>query len=124
MSSEINEQVDAIDFEIIAERILTVKIEDRSFNVIVQFGKPLPHSKGDWCCSYRIKGLGDDIYFCAWGIDAVQALQLAMFAVGATLNTYKKKMELTFLDENHLGFPSNLIEATGHCPYCKSGEIE
>jgi hypothetical protein len=124
MSSEINEQDDAIDFEIIAERILTASIGDKSSDVIIQFAKPLHHPKGDWFCSYRIKGLGDDIYFCACGIDAVQALQLAMFAVGATLNTYKRKMKLTFLDETHLGFPTNSIEASGRYPYCQSGETE
>jgi hypothetical protein len=124
MSSEINEQSDAIDFEIIAERTLTATIENRSFNVIIQFGKPSPHPKGDWYCPYRIKGFGGDINFRACGIDAVQALQLAMLAVGATLNTYKKKVKLNFLDEDHLGFPSNSIEASGSCPYCRSGEAK
>ena len=40
MSSEINEQDDAIDFEIIAERILTASIGDKSSDVIIQFAKP------------------------------------------------------------------------------------
>ena len=122
MSSDLNEQVDVTEIDVIAERTLTATSDGKSFDVVVQFGRPAPHPKGDWACAYQITGIGDEKVRRAFGIDAVQALQLAMFSAGAALSTHREEVKLTFLNENHLGFPGSTREASGSCPYCGSGE--
>jgi hypothetical protein len=77
MASESNKQ-----FEVIAERVLTATINGKPFDVSVRFGKPMPNPSGEWACPYQINGLGIETVRRACGIDAVQALQLAMFAAG------------------------------------------
>jgi hypothetical protein len=124
MSPEFNEEVDVTKLDVVADRVLTATIEGKSFEVIVRFWKPMPHPKGDWICSYTLIGIGNEKLRYAAGIDAVQALQLAMFAVGAELSGLRKDVELTFLDENHCGFPSTTREATGSCPYCRHRDTE
>ncbi len=124
MSSDYRVELNMTELEIIAERILRATIDDKSFDVFVRFGKPALHPKGDWACPYQITGIGDEKLHYAVGIDSVQSLQLAMFAVDADLSVFRKEVKLTFLDENHLGFPSTTREATGSCPYCRSGETE
>jgi hypothetical protein len=124
MSLDFNEQTDETELDVIAERTLTATIDDKSFVVFVRFGKPMPHPKGDWACPYQIIGIGDEKASYIFGIDAVQALQLAMCAVGAVLSAYRRKVNLSFLDENHSGFPITTREATGNCPYCRSGDTE
>ena len=124
MSSDIKEQDDTEELEAIAERTLTATTDDKAFDVLVRFGKPTPHPKGDWACPYQIAGIGDEKVRRAFGIDAVQALQLAMLATGAILSAHRKEVKLAFLGESHLGFPNNTKEASGNCPYCKSGDAE
>src|ERR1039458_8851234 len=124
MSSELNEQADETELDAIAERTLTATIDNKSFDILVRFGKPLLHPKGDWACPYQIAGIGDEKVRLAFGIDAVQALQLAMLAAGANLSAHRMEVKLAFLGESHLGFPNNTKEASGNCPYCKSGDAE
>lgn len=124
MSPEFIEQVDVTNLDVIAERVLTATIKDKSFDVLVRFWKPMPHPKGDWACLYKFIGIGNEELRYAAGIDAVQALQLAMFAVGAELSALRKDVKLAFLDESHCGFPSTTREATGSCPYCRHGDTE
>lgn len=124
MSLNSNERTEGTAFDTIAERKLKATIDGKSSDIVVRFGRPEPHLKGDWACAYQIAGLGDEKVRWIVGIDAVQALQLAMFQAGASLSLLRKAVTLTFLDENHLGFPSNTRESTGNCPYCRSGEIE
>jgi hypothetical protein len=124
MSPEFNEKVDETNLDIFAERALTATIKDKSVDVLIRFWKPMAHPKGGWACLYKIIGVGDGKLHYAAGIDAIQSVQLAMYAVGAELSVFQKELKLTFLGENHLGFPCNIKEATGSCPYCKSGEAE
>jgi hypothetical protein len=124
MSVDSDERFDAIHLDVIAERTLAATIDGSVLDVFVRFGKPIPYPKGDWACPYQIVGIGDEKVHSAFGIDAVQALQLAMFAAGAVLNMHRKRTTLAFLGESHCGFPSTTREATGSCPYCKSGDAE
>jgi hypothetical protein len=124
MSSGISEQDDITGLDVIAERTLTATIDDKSFDVFVRFGKPMPHPKGDWACPFQITGIGDEKVRHAFGIDAVQALQLAMLAAGKVLSTHRNEVKLFFLDENNLGFPRSTKEASGRCPVCGHGEAE
>jgi hypothetical protein len=124
MSPEFNEQVDEANLDVIAERVLTGTVKGKPINVIVRFWKPVPHPKGDWACLYKFIGIGSEKFRYVAGIDSVQALQLAMFAVGAELSALRQDVKLAFLDENHCGFPSTLRAATGSCPYCRHGDTE
>lgn len=124
MSLNSNERAERTTFETIAARKLKATIDGKSSDVLVRIGRPEPHPKGDWACPYQIAGIGDEKVRWIIGIDAVQALQLAMFQAGASLSQLRKGVTLTFLEEKHLGFPNSSKEATGHCPYCRSGEVE
>ncbi|MGH9563259.1 MAG: DUF6968 family protein [Terracidiphilus sp.] len=118
-----NSDLAAQEFDVIAERALDAIGDGGSFEVRVRLGKPTPHPKGDWACPFQITGIGDEKVRLIFGVDAVQALQLAMVAVGSHLSTHQKKAKLAFLSENHLGFPRTTLEATGSCPYCRSEDV-
>jgi hypothetical protein len=113
---------DSIEFDLIVERVLTGSTGQQTFEVKVRFGKPVPHPKGDWMCPFQITGAGDGCTEEIFGIDAVQALQLAMFAAGAKLERIRENVKLSFLDDDDLGFPGSSKEATGSCPYCRAGD--
>jgi hypothetical protein len=73
-------------------------------------GKPkqLPdHS--DYYCSYQIKGAGDEKVRYSCGIDAFQALQLAIRTLGVELEVLNKdlggKLEWEGDEKGWLGFP-------------------
>jgi hypothetical protein len=124
MSPEFNEKVDETNLDIFVERALIATTKDESVDVLIRFWKPMARPKGGWLCLYKIIGVGDEKLHYAAGIDSIQSLQLAMYAVGAELSGFPKEWKLTFLGENHFGFPCNIKEATGSCPYCMSGEAE
>jgi hypothetical protein len=124
MTLNSDERAEGSAFHAIAERKLKATSDGKSSDVFVRFGRPEPYPKGDWACAYQIAGIGDEKVRWIVGIDAVQALQLAMFQADASLSLLRKAVTLTFLDENHLGFPSTTKEATGNCPYCRSGDAE
>jgi hypothetical protein len=116
-----SEQFVLKELDVIAERLLIAKIGDQPSEVRVRFGKPLPHPEGGWFCPYEIAGLGSDAARCIGGVDAVQALQLAMYMAGADLRARSNQMNLTFLGEDNIGFPVSAQESTGSRPHRKSG---
>jgi hypothetical protein len=78
----------------------------------VSFGRPTQEPTGEWLCPYKI---GPDRPFGALGLDAVQALELAMRLVGARLAAMPEAREgrLRLAGETNLGFPS---QTEGHPP--------
>ena len=69
----------------------------------VQIGAPRKtRGQDDYHCPYRIVGLGDAKVRAAYGVDAVQALQLVMRAIGSAL---WKLRDLRWFDGEDLGFP-------------------
>jgi hypothetical protein len=70
--------------EIVAERELEV-LGSPSRKVIVRIGKPVRESSGEWGCPHRIEGLGEASVEVTYGVDSMQALQLAMDRVRAIL---------------------------------------
>ena len=72
--------------DVIASRELTL---DETSKVTVLIGKPLrlpiEREWEDWRCPYQKLGGGDDRVRCAYGIDPVQALFLALQMIGAEL---------------------------------------
>jgi len=77
--------------------------------LLVEIGVPqqFEDEPRDWYCVYRISGPDHHRRFASCGIDGVQALQLAVAAVGAELLAINKKLggTLRWLDQKDLGFP-------------------
>jgi hypothetical protein len=66
----------------IATRTLTMGLE----KIVVMIGQPRPSEDGeDYYCSYTIEGAGQSKKGYAIGVDAVQALQLALRKIDADL---------------------------------------
>lgn len=87
---------------VIAVRRLESATEPR-VTVTVQIGAPRKtRGQDDFFCPYRILGSGDGKVRAAYGVDAVQALQLAMRAIGAAL---AKTPDLRWFHGADLGFP-------------------
>ena len=96
--------------EVIAERRLTVEgAQPGQDSVTVRIGKPRARpDSGDWYCPYQIVGAGSDPLRRAYGVDAVQALQLVMKMIGAYLSWLNQQYEgkIRWLDDTgDLGFP-------------------
>jgi hypothetical protein len=72
---------------VIATRVLTLP---KGKEVTVAIGKPRKFRNGiDYYCPFQILGMGDDqVRYCG-GVDAVQALQLALENIGTRLYSSK-----------------------------------
>jgi len=87
---------------IIAERVL--ELEGRPRAVRVRVRKPRRDPKtGDHWCTFEVSGLAEAMSFKVWGIDSLQALQLAVRAAGELLR--EKGHALTWCGDQDLGFP-------------------
>ena len=75
--------------------------------VLLRIGKPriAPHLDGAWVCPVQILGIGEDDVLEAAGIDAVQALHLAMVMAGARLTYPPRGVTITWLGGPDLGLP-------------------
>lgn len=94
---------------VIAIRELVLKDENGDRPVTVRIGMPRPFDDGqDYFCPFEIDGMGKTTVQRAGGVDAVQALRLAMTMIGITLYASEeaKAGQLRWLDEyGDLGFP-------------------
>lgn len=52
----------------------------------MEIGTPVQVGREEWACPFRLTGLPKDIDTAAHGIDAVQALELALVGAGAVLS--------------------------------------
>lgn len=82
----------------------------RDQKITVKIGKPVPFPDGsNYYCPYQIVGLGKEKIHFGAGIDAVQALLLALHNIGAELYTSKEARARTLGWEGggigDLGFP-------------------
>jgi hypothetical protein len=73
--------------EVIASRQFTL---DKAQSVTVVIGKPLQCGDIDWYCPYQKIGIGSGRVMRAQGVDAVQALVLALTMLGAELYCSKE----------------------------------
>lgn len=76
--------------------------------VVVRLGRPEPDPLpgGDWRCPFQIVGIGDGAVQFSFGIDAVQALQLAFVIMGAQLfGANGQRQRITWFGGPDLGFP-------------------
>ena len=97
--------------EIIAVRELSM-VEDGKADrkVEISIGKPhLSPDSGGYLCPFQIAGIGREEIKYAAGIDAIQALQLVMVMVGATLQFLNDqsggRLRWEGGSEGDLGFP-------------------
>jgi hypothetical protein len=79
--------------EVIATRELSLDEPQGIRKVTVSLGKPEPFPEAEgYCCPFQILGIGSEKVKYAAGIDAVQALQLVMVMIGATLQFLAKEI--------------------------------
>ena len=84
--------------------------ENGSRAVQVLLGTPQESLPGrEWCCPWKIVGLGDEEVRAAYGVDAFQCLQLVMLMIGATLVARAEdETRLSFDGEpGDVGFPKS-----------------
>lgn len=86
---------DDTPLEPIAERRLSV-VGEPGRMVTVTIGKPMLKPSGDWACPVDIQGLHEAVRDSAYGVDAVQALQLALEGARQTLK--KSGLAVTWCD--------------------------
>jgi hypothetical protein len=70
--------------EAVAERRVEAVAEDGSrTSVVVRIGRPMPDTLpgGDWYCPRQIVGLGEESVAASFGVDSLQALLLAVYAL-------------------------------------------
>jgi hypothetical protein len=89
--------------DVIAERELEVAGAARA---VVRIGRPTPDAQegGDWRCPFQIVGLADDAVHEAFGLDAVQAIQLCFQMIDIYLASERGARDITWLGSEDLGF--------------------
>lgn len=95
---------------VLAERELEASDRDGNIlpRVVVRFGMPErdPEPGGDWMCAVQILGIEEDDPINAYGVDAVQAIQLAFqLAAIRLLSAPGRGITLSWLGGSELGFP-------------------
>lgn len=98
--------------ETIAVRELSLDVEGGVEAVSVLIGKPERIASGTaYCCPYQLRGAGlEESVKYAEGVDAVQALQLVMYMIGAHLSYLNEQCggRLRWSNEPDFGFPEVL----------------
>lgn len=94
------------EFEVIAERVLTIKEGGLERLVSILIGLPYTEADGACFCPYKIVGIGSEKTKSAAGVDTIQALQLVFVRIGAELSNHPG-----LLSEGHkvsTGFPTSI----------------
>ena len=97
--------------DVIANRKLSLVRDDQDpVEVEVSMGKPMKFpNHTDYYCPYEIKGLGQGRVKAAGGIDAFQAMQLALGTIAVELEVLQKesggKLSWDAGEAGYLGFP-------------------
>jgi hypothetical protein len=93
---------------VLAERTLELDASGSPTSVRVLIGSPkkIPGSS-EYFCPYQITGLGDETIRYTEGVDAAQAIYLAMEAIGTSLHSSREARagRLTWYGEHAFGFP-------------------
>ena len=77
--------------EIIASREFSLLRKDEKTELIVLLGKPKPlPESSDYYCPYQIKGFGREKVMAIGGVDAFQAIQLALSTIRVELEVIGK----------------------------------
>ena len=94
------------EFEVIAERELTLVSNEKQGSVTVSLGRPYREADGAYLCPFRVKGLGKELSREAGGVDGIQAMQLALVMIGAELSLYGES--LRWGTSQSIGFPKSI----------------
>jgi hypothetical protein len=86
-------------------------VDNPTADIVVKLGKPQPTpGENDWFCTTQIVGIGNERIDATYGIDAFQALQLAMKWIGSTLSRLNElsgnKLRWEGDETGGFGFPS------------------
>jgi hypothetical protein len=94
--------------ELIAERVLVLEVDGTEREIVVRLGKPKQEGS-DWVCAYQILGFKRKRGLLVYGIDAFQALLLAIKSLSVDLEVEAKRSGgiLTFLGEALIDFPKS-----------------
>ncbi len=100
---------------IVAERKLKFRgTAGKTKTIKVFLGKPVkaPNTHGDMCCPLKIVGIGDDSVKGAFGVDAVQALIMALWKIQVDLDGFAKRQKGTieWVGSSGHGFPFFSLE--------------
>jgi hypothetical protein len=96
------------EFAVMVERHLRLREIDGQTDVIVQIAAPVLDGNA-YKCTYLIKGIGSAIPKSAFGIDGVQALQLALVHIGSELQAYEGEWE--WCGNSFTGFPASVEDS-------------
>ena len=81
--------------DIIADREYVSELSSgTSIDVLVRLGRPVQDESGTsdaWYCPYQISGLGRDRVFAQFGVDALQALLLALHIIPVELSVFVRE---------------------------------
>lgn len=95
--------------EVIATRVYEIERPDGGVaEVTLSLGRPRPvPDEEDWFCPYRFAGEGGARISCAFGVDALQALVLALNMIAIELHASEeaKAGRMTWLGQSDLGLP-------------------
>lgn len=92
---------------IIGTRTLQVRLDGRVANVEIRIRLPIGHGRA-WSCRYEIDWPADRYESEAWGVDALQAVHLAMQKIASELyaSPYHEKGSLSWPGQGvGYGFP-------------------
>ena len=79
--------------QVIARRMLTEYTGDSIGEVAISIGAPRPHPRGDWECPFAIESYGQSKVEHAMGVDAFQALLLAVEGIWTRLDQTGSRFE-------------------------------
>jgi hypothetical protein len=92
--------------ETIASREFACEGSQSNGTIVVRIGRPAPFPDtpdGDWYCPYIIDGMGEHREHFMGGVDALQALLLAISAVRVELTSIAEATTVRWLDSDDLG---------------------
>ena len=98
---------DAPSFDVIATRDFTVA-HDPATRCTVQLGRPERQPTGEWSCPFRITGQVSHVVRHAYGEDSMQALQLAVDAIGMALRELPADVAWAGCEALGTGFPGSI----------------
>ncbi len=107
----------------IAERKIDIVLSDGKTGFLrVQIGRPVrdPDPKRDWYCPIRIRGMGKDRAHVFYGIDSLQALQMALCILDAEVRSFAGSMSLTCWGQKNLGLKPLILKMNRKSPTKKT----
>jgi len=87
---------------IVADRLFESGGRAKAVRVRIRKPRRDPKTRNHWC-TFEVSGVGEARGFKVWGVDSLQALQLAIRAAGELLR--EEGRGLTWCGDSDLGFP-------------------